>query len=90
MWRKVIFIKVANFCFKVIISKIFISLSFTAPRAINGNWRLDSVTIVLPHLPIDSDLTDIYLNENLGDYIFKETAKSYPAAGWWEEMVLDG
>ncbi len=37
--------------------------------------RLSSVgyrlTIVLPHLAIDSDLTDIYLNENLQDYIFK-------------------
>ncbi len=32
-------------------------------------WDIDSVTIVLPHLVIDNDLTDVYLNENLPDYI---------------------
>ncbi len=32
---------------------------------------IDSLTIALYHLAIDGDLTDIYLNENLGDYNFK-------------------
>ena len=30
-----------------------------------------SIIIVLPHLVIDSDLTDIYIHENLPDYHFK-------------------
>ncbi len=28
-------------------------------------WVISSTTIVLPHLGINSDLTDIYLNKNL-------------------------
>ncbi len=32
---------------------------------------------VLPHSVIDNDLTDIYLNQNLGDYVFKLLISSY-------------
>lgn len=33
--------------------------------------KKSSITVVLPHLVIDSDLTDIYLHESLQDYSFK-------------------
>ncbi len=36
-----------------------------------NRWAISSVTIVLPHSAINSDLTDIYLNKNLQDYIYK-------------------
>ncbi len=42
----------------------------TANAAGFHQWAMGSITIVLPHSAIDSDLTDIYLTENLQDYIF--------------------
>ncbi len=36
-----------------------------------NRWAISSVTIVLPRSAINSDLTDIYLNKNLQDYIYK-------------------
>ncbi len=43
----------------------------TANAAGFYQWATGSVTTVLPHSAIDSDLTDIYLNGNLPDYNFK-------------------
>lgn len=37
-------------------------------------WSIGSTTIVLPHSVIDSDITEIYLNDNLQDYYLKTTA----------------
>ncbi len=40
----------------------------TANAAGFHQWALDSITIVLHHSEIDSDLTDIYIKENLQVY----------------------
>ncbi len=51
---------------KVILLKIFISFQRnTANAAGFHQWARDSVTIVLVQSATDSDLKDIYLNENV-------------------------
>ena len=42
-------------------------------------WATDSIMIVLPRAMMYSDLTDIYLHENLRDYYFK---------GFYESQIL--
>ncbi len=60
----------------------------TANAAGFHQWTTGSVTIVLPHSAIDCHLTDIYLNENLRDYIFKERRTDRRRDGFRLHQVL--
>ncbi len=62
----------ASMCTTYVFSGFFLLLtpgSKDCKCKVFHQWATGSITTVLHHLAIDSDLTDIYLDENLWDYI---------------------